>query len=161
MPQTKQEVAAYYRAYRKAHQSEYAERTRRRDALKLSATIGPIDIEAIKVRDRMRCAICGKKVAEKELSFDHTIPLSLGGPHSQENLRVAHRRCNSRRGAGRLPVQMVLCQTARGSTPGMVIETAHKLCLRCGKIWVPLMEAPKQCPRCKSYRWDVPRAAPR
>ena len=76
--------------------------------MKRNAIVGPIDLEAIKERDRMRCCICGRKVAEKDLSFDHTIPLSLGGPHIQENLRVAHLCCNSRRGAGRLPVQMVL-----------------------------------------------------
>ena len=84
----------YYRSY--------AQRLRR--ALKN----GPIDYKAIKVRDRMRCCVCGKKVKENDLSFDHSIPISLGGPHTQENLRVCHRRCNSRRGPGRLPVQMVL-----------------------------------------------------
>jgi 5-methylcytosine-specific restriction endonuclease McrA len=56
----------------------------------------------------MRCCICGKKVAENDLSFDHSLPISLGGPHSQENQRVSHWLCNNRRGAGWLPVQMVL-----------------------------------------------------
>lgn len=97
------------RAYHKAHLHEDAEKSRRRRALERSATVGPIDLEAIKVRDRMLCCVCGRRVAKKDLSYDHTVPLALGGPHIQENLRVAHRRCNSRRQAGRLPVQMVLC----------------------------------------------------
>ena len=103
-------------AYRETHLLESAECERRRRALKRNATIGPIDLEAIKVRDRMHCCICGKRVNEKlkhphpnSLSFDHSHPLSLHGPHSQENQRVAHLICNQRRGMGRLPVQMVLC----------------------------------------------------
>lgn len=101
-------VRAYGSAWTKAHPQENAERVRCRRARIRGATIGAIDLATIKVRDKMLCCICGKKVAEKDLSFDHTIPLVLGGPHSQENLRVAHRRCNYRRGAGLLPVQMVL-----------------------------------------------------
>jgi len=102
------EVTAYHAAYRRAHLQERAACQRKRDALKLGATIGTIDLEAIKVRDRMRCCICGRKVAMKDFSLDHTIPLSLGGSHTQENLRVAHLRHNIQRGAGRLSVQMVL-----------------------------------------------------
>lgn len=104
------------RRWRKAHPQEAAERSRRRKALKRGATIGPIDIEAIKIRDKMRCCICGRKVNEKlkhphpdSLSFDHSHPLSLGGSHSQNNLRVAHLHCNLKRHTGILPIQMVLC----------------------------------------------------
>jgi len=104
----REEQSAYNRAYKKMHPQETNERSRRRDALKRGATVGKIDIEAIKIRDRMRCSICGKKVAMKDFSLDHTIPLSLGGPHTQNNLRVAHLRHNIQRGAGRIPVQMVL-----------------------------------------------------
>ena len=31
------------------------------------------------------------------LSFDHIIPLSLGGPNTLENIRVIHQRCNTGR----------------------------------------------------------------
>lgn len=27
-------------------------------------------------------------------------------------------------------------------------------CLRCGHVWLPLVEAPSVCPRCKSYKWQ-------
>jgi len=105
----REEHRAQASAWTKAHPQQNAEWSRRHDALKRGATIGLIDLGAIKIRDRMRCAICGKRVKEKDLSFDHSWPLSLGGPHSQENQRVSHRRCNSKRGTGRIPVQMVLC----------------------------------------------------
>ena len=104
----REEDNARSRAYKKAHPQENAEARRRHRALKRGAAVGPIDLAAIRIRDRMLCAICGRKVAKKDLSFDHSWPLSLGGSHSQENLRVAHLRHNIQRGAGRIPVQMVL-----------------------------------------------------
>jgi len=30
-------------------------------------------------------------------------------------------------------------------------------CERCGKEWVPRIEDVRQCPRCKSAYWDVPK----
>jgi len=109
---THKKEAAVYRAM---HLQEHAEKMRRRNAIKRGATIGPIDLAAIKIRDRMICCICGKRVNEElkypnpySLSFDHSHPLSLLGPHSQENQRVAHLCCNIRRHTGLLPVQMVL-----------------------------------------------------
>lgn len=55
------------------------------------------------------CWLCGRWV-DQELpwrhplsrSVDHVVPLSEGGhPTARWNLRLAHRRCNVRRGAGR------------------------------------------------------------
>jgi len=110
-----EQCRAAIHAHQKAHLQDYLLRAAKREALKRGATVGPIDLEAIKVRDRMRCCICGKRVNGKlkfphpdSLSFDHSHPLSLHGPHTQENIRVAHLRCNFRRGVGRLPVQMIL-----------------------------------------------------
>jgi hypothetical protein len=50
-------------------------------------------------RDGFICQICGEPVSEDELSLDHIYPKSKGGPHVPENLRVAHKRCNSKKGA--------------------------------------------------------------
>jgi 5-methylcytosine-specific restriction endonuclease McrA len=60
------------------------------------------------IRDQWRCHICGKKVARKDVTLDHLIPISAGGAHLPENVSLAHRVCNSRRGAGRLPAQLLL-----------------------------------------------------
>lgn len=41
------------------------------------------------------CHLCGRPGAT---SADHVVPRSKGGPDSLENLRPAHRSCNSQRG---------------------------------------------------------------
>lgn len=43
-----------------------------------------------------RCHLCGEEGAD---TMDHLLPRSMGGDHSLENLRPAHRSCNSARGA--------------------------------------------------------------
>ncbi|MFH8405554.1 HNH endonuclease signature motif containing protein [Streptomyces sp. NPDC018019] len=61
------------------------------------------------------CWICGADI-DMTLDYrdrmswtaDHVTPLSLGGdPYDPANLRPAHRRCNSIKGAGRAPVPLV------------------------------------------------------
>lgn len=57
--------------------------------------------------EETHCWLCGQHVdqtlpANHDLarSIDHVIPRSLGGTNERSNLRLAHRRCNSRRRAG-------------------------------------------------------------
>lgn len=50
-------------------------------------------------RDGLVCHICGDEVAPDQVHVDHVIALSKGGPSDPENLRVAHARCNMRKGA--------------------------------------------------------------
>ena len=104
----REESKAYTRDYYLTHKEERYIHTLHRRALIRKATIGPIDLQRIMARDRMICGICHKRVAKKDFSLDHIIPLSLGGPHTEDNLQVAHFRCNSSRGAGRLPAQIRL-----------------------------------------------------
>lgn len=73
---------------------KYTEGRRARIA---GVTVGVVDLEAIKRRDRTICWLCRKRVAKADLSFDHVTPLVVGGSHSLENLRVAHKKCNSRK----------------------------------------------------------------
>jgi hypothetical protein len=47
-------------------------------------------------RDESRCTECG---GTDDLSLDHVYPWSLGGPDTEDNLRVLCRSCNSRKGA--------------------------------------------------------------
>jgi len=70
--------------------------------------IYPVSFKAIKKCDHMICHICGKKIAEEDLSFDHLIPIAHGGPHAEWNLAVAHLECNQKRGPGRIPAQLRL-----------------------------------------------------
>lgn len=49
-------------------------------------------------RDDYRCGLCGGDVDPGDISIDHIIPRSKGGPTTMENLQVVHRVCNSRKG---------------------------------------------------------------
>lgn len=55
-------------------------------------------------RDRNRCQYCGHFFPTNELSIDHIVPRSRGGPDTWENLVCSCVRCNARKG-GRTPVE--------------------------------------------------------
>ena len=44
------------------------------------------------------CHLCARFLSVHEMTLDHVVPLSRGGAHTPENLRPAHRSCNSRKG---------------------------------------------------------------
>jgi hypothetical protein len=50
------------------------------------------------VRDRGRCAYCDGKLTLRELTFDHVVPRSKGGPTSWTNVVGACGPCNLRKG---------------------------------------------------------------
>lgn len=84
-----------------------AKKIRRKRAIN-GSKVEPVNREVVAARDGWRCAICGKRVTRKTWSLDHVVPLAQGGDHGYHNLVLAHRRCNSRRGPGRLPSQAPL-----------------------------------------------------
>jgi 5-methylcytosine-specific restriction endonuclease McrA len=75
--------------------------------LKGAPNIEKIDRAYVFAREGGRCHICGKKI-QNDITLDHLVPLSKGGDHTHANLRIAHRACNSSRGDGRLPAQLLL-----------------------------------------------------
>ena len=52
----------------------------------------------IYARDRSHCQYCGKKYPTSELSLDHVIPRTLGGPATWENVVCACTKCNVKKG---------------------------------------------------------------
>lgn len=65
-------------------------------------------------RDRWTCHLCRKRVDSslksphpRSATFDHLIPIAEDGTDAPENLRLAHRECNTRRGTGGV-VQLLL-----------------------------------------------------
>ncbi len=48
-------------------------------------------------RDGLRCYLCEKLLTEKTATLDHLIPLSRGGNHKPENVKIACLNCNSRK----------------------------------------------------------------
>ena len=71
----------------------------------------------ILMRDHYQCQYCGASGGAGELTLDHVLPRSRGGPSSWENLVAACRRCNNRKG-DRLPeeVNMLLKRRPRPFT---------------------------------------------
>lgn len=79
-----------------------ADRNARRRAEKWGVRAVDIRFEDIAERDGQLCYLCGKEVSVHEASFEHVVPLCEGGSHTPENVRLAHRLCNSRKGSRRL-----------------------------------------------------------
>lgn len=87
----------------------------RRKALKRGSSTGrPVRLTEIRERDKNRCHLCGDKVQDKAWphplspSLDHVVPLSRGGIHDPDNVRLAHLRCNVEKGAGGGNEQLLL-----------------------------------------------------
>ncbi len=58
------------------------------------------------------CAYCGGWLHPRDKTLDHLIPVARGGEHTRENVVVACRSCNSRKGA-RTPLEFFADITAR------------------------------------------------
>jgi hypothetical protein len=68
----------------------------------------PIRLSAIADRDKHQCWLCQRNVKQGEASIDHVIPIARGGKHILSNVRLAHRSCNSRKGARLVEAQVGL-----------------------------------------------------
>jgi len=51
-------------------------------------------------RDGLVCQYCKANLMPSEATIDHVVPVSRGGSDDLENLRVACRKCNVKKGAG-------------------------------------------------------------
>ena len=76
-------------------------------------------------RDRHTCQYCGRRT---ELTLDHVMPQSRGGPDTWENLVAACVTCNQRK-ANRTPDEagMKLAKVPRRYTPNLYAEAMAKL----------------------------------
>jgi 5-methylcytosine-specific restriction endonuclease McrA len=98
-------MAAASAAWLKKYPERNAQRAARYKARKRENTVEQVNYEAIIERDRGICQICGEPVDfslppydPMSRSFDHIIPLAKGGPHSMDNVQLAHLNCNVRKG---------------------------------------------------------------
>lgn len=72
----------------------------RRRAQKLSTRTGDVSYSRILDRDGYWCHICDNMiigVTLSEIHFDHVVPLSRGGTHTEDNIHVSHAKCNQRK----------------------------------------------------------------
>jgi len=67
-------------------------------------------------RDDHQCQYCGKAEPMHQLSLDHVVPRSLGGPTTWENIVCCCLRCNNRKG-GRTPKQARMQLLSRPEKP--------------------------------------------
>lgn len=70
---------------------------RRRARMHNTPKLERISRKAIIERDHSTCYLCDRVLSAKEITLDHVIPLTKGGPHTFDNLKVACRPCNSRK----------------------------------------------------------------
>lgn len=84
--------------YNQEHRETTIAWTQRRRAKQAEVTVGEVDYKRVWKRDKGFCYLCGRPVAKNEVHYDHVIPLSRGGPHSENNIRVTHARCNLKKG---------------------------------------------------------------
>jgi 5-methylcytosine-specific restriction endonuclease McrA len=75
-----------------------AQNARRRAEKMCAPAVELVTYEQIIGRDGDSCHLCGKWLSVHEMTFDHVLPLSRGGEHTPENIRLAHRSCNSKKG---------------------------------------------------------------
>jgi len=83
----------------------YRRYTTKRYALRKNAPqISDVNLLAIYNRAGRKCVYCGTPLSFDAVHFDHYIPLSKGGAHVENNLRISCQRCNLSKG-DKLPEQ--------------------------------------------------------
>ena len=93
----REELRESGRQWKKANPDKRRAQSRRRKARKRGATtVDGVDEAAIYEHDGHACIYCG---SAEDLTLDHIVSLFSGGPHCEDNLVVACRRCNCSKGA--------------------------------------------------------------
>lgn len=94
------------RAVERAAEHDTPEKKAERQARRRAKSAGPV-ISYLQVVDEhgIVCHLCGVGIDMSlkfpdpfSKSFDHVIPLSKGGAHTLNNIKLAHLRCNIRKG---------------------------------------------------------------
>jgi 5-methylcytosine-specific restriction endonuclease McrA len=132
------EAAEAGRRYRLKYPEKRKEKSQRRRALKAAATIKPVRAKffAIKLKEcNYHCVYCliDLRTPGVETHWDHVVPLSKGGEHSEENLVPTCAGCNLSKGAKDLfdflvdgAVKYIKKQEKLSRTDGPVLATLGK-----------------------------------
>lgn len=105
---------ARWRATHKAQCAEHARAAQhRRRALKRGSRVGRVRYAFIRRRDHGRCGLCRQRVTLQNVHYDHIIPLSRGGPHTENNVQLAHPRCNLLKWAKIIPQEPAMTSGRR------------------------------------------------
>lgn len=87
------------RIYGRQNPEKRREQVMRRNARKRQSTIAPVSYKRIWERDKGFCYLCGLRVDPNDCWYDHIIPLSKGGSHTESNIAVTHSWCNMKKSA--------------------------------------------------------------
>ena len=96
----------------RAYEARYRDRNREKVRLKnlvqchrrraagvlTKRTIQMVYEDNIKQYDTLTCYLCLKPIRFGNDSLEHKIPVSRGGTNNYDNLAIAHKRCNSKKG---------------------------------------------------------------
>ena len=92
-----------WRRWRQENPEAAREAVRRYQARKAGASTEKVSYLMVALRDGWVCHLCRKDIERRRgrdgVHFDHVVPLSRGGQHTEGNIRVSHAECNLRKGA--------------------------------------------------------------
>lgn len=88
----------YVSTYRKVNSDKYVGYVQKRRAQKAEVSSETIDRSVVFDRDNGTCYLCGSQVDPTDWHMDHIHPISKGGSHTYDNVRVTHPECNLRKG---------------------------------------------------------------
>lgn len=104
----KEKVNGYRNKFRNTEKGKEQRRRlkeKRRARQRNVPVIGDFTNKEIFVRDSYVCSICGLLIDPSlkfpnrlSASLEHSVPISKGGPHSEENVTCSHLTCNVKRG---------------------------------------------------------------
>ena len=115
LPGARENRRAYGRRYAKTDKGRAAafrRNVRHNAARRAAGRIPPDWREARLAAQRNRCCYCRRPfTADRRPTIEHLLPVSRGGDNQPENLALACKSCNSRRGNRAIPapVQTTLC----------------------------------------------------
>jgi len=89
----------YHATYHTKHRAKFLARNAKRRALKVQAPCEPIDFMQVLRDCKGLCGICKKPLDLFGIDFDHIVPLSKGGTHTNDNIQATHAYCNRSKGA--------------------------------------------------------------
>lgn len=100
------EINEYSRLHYENNKDYYTDKSKKRRAIKLKASIEEVNSNKVFNRDSWICQLCLEPVDPnlvhpdpRSKSLDHIVPLSKGGDHSYANTQLAHLVCNLSKGS--------------------------------------------------------------
>ena len=94
-PEYRERMKQNVREWRKTHPDWRKNHARRHTYGELREAV----LTFIAERDGWLCTLCGKSLDLPKASYDHIVPVMMGGPHRLDNLRMVCKPCNMQRGA--------------------------------------------------------------